>query len=242
MFDELISWINANQGVVSILIISVTLFLGWVSGVFKSLRRKPKFKIVLIDGPTLCSTFPIGEKHEGYDVHRTSISLYLSISNIGSAPASVKNVSVAYHWNLRPFSIAWLRYRVFWYWIDDPTLTMNDFQYQLGENVRVFPFLFQGSAILGKATRTYLEIGQSVNGIVYFEQEKSFGGCFPLPKAGKTRVRVAVTDIFGTQYKKNFWVPIVTLEEAKKYNPSFGETYRALDDNNISEPSVPTAD
>jgi hypothetical protein len=45
LIDGLSSWLNANQGVVSVLILVTTLFLGWVSGIFTSLRRKPNFAL-----------------------------------------------------------------------------------------------------------------------------------------------------------------------------------------------------
>ena len=47
-------WFNDNQGVVSLSIFVATLVLGWVSGVFSALRRKLKFRLSLIAGPTFC--------------------------------------------------------------------------------------------------------------------------------------------------------------------------------------------
>jgi hypothetical protein len=185
----------------------------------------------LIPGPTFCSTFETGEKRNGFAVHRTALSLYLKISNVGSAPTSVENVSVGFHWHLRPFSIQWAQFRVFWYWLDHPVVTMTDFQYNFGSSTKIFPALFQGSATIGTATNTYLEVGRATNGVIYFEQPESWGGCFPRPYPGKrTRIKVVVTDAFGNNYRQVFWLPLVSIDEARKYNPSFGGTYATLQD------------
>lgn len=176
----------------------------------------------------MCCTFVTGEVRDKYEVHRTAISLYLKIANVGSAPSSIENVSLAYHWHLRPISWNWVKYRVFWFWVDHPVVTMEDFQVDFGDKIKIYPSLFQGSATLGLSTDTYLDIGRTVNGVVYFEQNDSWGGFFPSPNAGSTKVKVAVTDSFGRRHKKVFRIPVVPLSEGRKYNPSFGGTYETL--------------
>jgi hypothetical protein len=228
MLNSLIEWSNENSGFVSVLIFALTLFLGWISGIFGALRRKPEFKLRVIPGPTLCTTFATGQKYEGYDIHRTAISVYLGISNVGSAPASIENVSLAYHWHLSPFSWNWLKYRIGWYWIEHPIITMDDFQYDFGDRVKIYPSLFQGSHLIGKDTDTYLNTGQSVNGVVYFEQTESWGGFFPTPNKGAAKIRIAVHDSFGKKHVQTFRIPIVSLDEARKYNPSFGGTFELM--------------
>jgi hypothetical protein len=224
MIADVAKWLNDNQGVVSLLIFLSTIFLAWVSGFFSALRKRPRLRISLLEGPTLCSTFPSGEKHEGFEVHRTGIALYLKISNVGSAPTSIDNIQLGYHWHVRPFSLVWLKYRVFWFWLRNPAITIEDFQVAIGDNIKFYPSLFQRSSISGKSANTYLQIGQSVNGVVYFEQSESWGGFFPTPKNGRTKIRVAVLDAFGKRHKKTAYVPVVSLEEAKKFNPTFGKT------------------
>jgi hypothetical protein len=228
LFSGLLNWLNANEGVISVAIFLISLFLGWISGVFTSLRRKPKLRIELIPGPTFCCTFLTGEKNRNFDVHRTAIALYLNVANVGSAPTSIKNISIGYHWHIRPFSLIWLRYRIFWFWLHDQTAILEDFQVMIGDSIKFYPSLFQRSIISGDKPDTYLEIGRSVNGVVYFEQTESWGGCFPSPRHGRAKIVVALNDVFGTKHKKRSWVPIVELEVAKKYNPSLGETRPAL--------------
>ncbi len=45
-----------------------------------------------------------------------------------------------------------------------------------------------------------------------------------MPVSGRTKIRVAVVDSFGNKHGKTFLIPVVSLDEAKKFNPSFGET------------------
>jgi len=223
--SNLINWLNANEGVVSVLLFAISILFGWVSGIFSSLRRKPKFKISLIDGPTFCTTFLTDEKHNGYEIHRTAIALYLNIANVGSAPSSIANVAVAYHWNVERFGPDWIRYRLFWFWIKYQVLTTEDFQYHFADKVKLYPSLFQKGVITGQNSDTYLATGQSTNGVVYFEQKESWGGAFPLPRSNRTKINVAVKDTFGKTHKRKFWIPIVDLDEARKYNPSIGNTF-----------------
>jgi hypothetical protein len=216
---------------VSVLIFLITLGLGWSLGIFRALRRRPRFKLALLPGPTACSTFETGQKHGAFEVHRTAIALYLKISNIGSAASSIASVQVGFHWDLTGPSWQWVRYRLGWSWIKHPTITMADFQCKIGEDLKVYPSLLQGTTILGKTTEAFLESGRQVSGVVYFEGADAYGACYPRPRNEHTKVRVAVVDVFGRKHKKSFWIPVLSLAEARKYNPSFGRTVAALRSN-----------
>ncbi|API59457.1 hypothetical protein BSL82_09155 [Tardibacter chloracetimidivorans] len=232
-----IEWINANQGVVSIAIFVITLLLGWVSGIFGALRRKPRFRTRLIEGPTFCCTYLTGAKHGQFDVHRSAFALYLHVSNVGSASSSIDAVQVGYHWGLSPFSFEWLRYRLGWFWLTNQAVVIEDFQVKIGENLKFYPFLFQRSTLSGVSSETFLEVGQSTNGVVYFEQDDSWGGCFPSAEAGMVRVKVRLIDTFGGRHTKTFYIPAVSPEEARKYNPSFGLTLAHLR-GDVAKPSI----
>ncbi|WP_177428506.1 hypothetical protein [Candidatus Venteria ishoeyi] len=43
--------------------------------------------------------------------------------------------------------------------------------------------------------------------------------------SGSTKIKIAAVDGFGNKYKQVFFIPVVSLEEAKKYNQSFGKTH-----------------
>lgn len=221
-------WLNDNQGVVGVAIFAVTLALGWITGIFSALRRRPKFRIQLIDGPTFVCTFLTGKKHNDFDVHRTGVALYLKIANSGSAASSIDEISVGYHWQVIPFTPVWFKYGVGWFWLRDQTAAIHDFQAKIGENIKFYPFLTQKSIYSPVHASTYLEPGQSENGVVYFEQSDSWGGCFPAVGKKGTRIKVCVTDVFGGKHTARFTVPNFTLERARTYNPSFGKTLSEL--------------
>lgn len=228
LYAQTSKWSNDNQGVVSIGIFLVTMAFGWVSGIFSSLRRKPKFRLNLIDGPTFCCTYHVGKTHGDYEVHRTGIALYLVVANTGSAASSIANVSVGYHWHLQRLSFQWLRYSIGWFWLKHQSVSLTDFQAKIGESIKVFPFLTQANHLAPLKAETFLEVGQSTNGVVYFEQADSWGGCFPSAKDGRVRIKVSVEDTFGKSHAAKFIIPSVPMEYAQKYNPSFGRTLSEL--------------
>lgn len=228
VFGIVARWSNENQGLVSVAIFLITIALGWVSGIFSALRRKPNFRITIIPGPTFCCTFPVGRKRGEYDVHRTAVALYLNIANIGSASSSIENISIGYHWYLKPFSISWVKYTLGWFWLSQQATALADFQMNIGENIKVYPFLTQKNILLGSEAETYLKVGCSTNGVVYFEQSDSWGGCFPTVNNGVVRLKVRVQDVFGRNHYAKFDVPSVSLDDARKYNPAFGKTLAEL--------------
>ncbi|MFZ2208885.1 MAG: hypothetical protein WAV22_09485 [Porticoccaceae bacterium] len=222
------AWLNNNQGVLALTIFVITLILGWVSGIFSALRRKPKFKIDTIEGPTYCCTYLTGDVHEGFDVHRTGIVIYLSIVNIGSSASSIRRISVGYHWHLHPFSVLWVRNTLGWFWLTHQAVALEDFQVRIGDSIKIYPFLTQINSLSPSQNNTYLEAGSGTNGVVYFEQPDSWGGCFPSIRNGKVKVKVRVEDVFGGHHTKSIWIRAVSFEEARKFNPSFGATLASL--------------
>ena len=219
-----IKWFNDNQGLISVCTFLLTLFLGWASGIFSALRRKPKFIVDLIPGPTFVCIFQTGVKFNDHDVHRIGFALYLSVANCGSAASSLHAVHVGYRWNLIPLSKSWFRHTLLRHWIKERTASLTDFHVAIGGNVKIYPFMFQRNMLSPVQQDTYLQPGQSVVGVVYFEQSDSWGGCQPRISNGQVRLSVRLIDVFGGRHTQRFWVPAVTLEEARKFNPSFGST------------------
>jgi hypothetical protein len=79
-----------------------------------------------------------------------------------------------------------------------------------------------------KDPQAYLQVGQSANGVVYFEQKESWGGCYPSPRKGTTKVKLKIKDSFGSSHTKKTTIPVVPIEEARKYCASFGKTFETL--------------
>ncbi len=227
-YSQMSTWLNDNQGVVGVAIFLATAIFGWASGIFSALRKRPNFKVSLIEGPTFCCTYHTGKMHGQYEAHRTGIALYLSIANVGSAASSIENISVGYHWHLRPFSLLWLKYAVGWFWLDKQAVALEDFQVAIGKNIKVYPFLTQRHHLSPAQADTFLEVGRSTNGVVYFEQAESWGRCFPSIRNGHVQLKVRIQDVFESKHTFTFKVPAVSLEEARKYCPAFGMTFLEL--------------
>jgi len=118
----------------------------------------------------------------------------------------------------------WLKNSIGWFWIEHQAVALTDFQVEIVGNIKIYPFLTQKNYLSPARPDSFLEIGQSINGVVYFEQPESWGGCFPKNKKQLVKIKVEVTDVFGGRHKATIKVPTVTLEEARKYNPEFGST------------------
>lgn len=228
-FQLVIDIINENQGIVTIGIFVLTIVLGWISGIFKSFRRKPELKIETIQGPTFVCVFRTGGMHRGHEIHRTGIALYLRVTNVGISSTSITSIKVGYHWNISIYSFwNWIRYRLGWFYLSNQVVSLADFQSAIGDNIKIYPFLMQKGFASGESAETFLESGRSTSGVVYFEQEDSWGGCFPVSRKDRTKIRIVVCDSFGRQYQRTIKVDCVSLEKARHYNPKFGATFSEL--------------
>jgi hypothetical protein len=214
-------WSNDNAGFLALLLFLVTVALGWASGVFRSLRRRPLLRLDVNPGPTFACTFGTGNQYKGHEAHRTAFCIYLAITNRGTAPTDIIEVTLGYH-NYTP------KYTFLWCWLEHQTVALADFQVSLGEHTKIYPFLTQMNQLLPTTPDTYLQEGRQTRGVVYFEQLEAWGGWLPRVKARETKVKVRVMDAYGRQHSEVFRIPIVTLEDARKYNPLFGATFDAL--------------
>lgn len=227
---SVVAWLNANEGLLALILFSVSAAYAWFSGIIGNLRRRPKLNIDFIEGPTLCAIDNIGQDELGRETHRVSISLYLKISNSGSAPTSIGDIRVGYKWSLPRFSAHWWVRLFSNQWIENQTISLKDFQAIVSDDgdVKLFPFLTQKSTISGSSANSYLEIGEITNGVVYFEQPDAWGACQPLTVRGKTKISVQIKDAFGGRHRASRTIPVVPVAEAKKFNPSFGESLNRL--------------
>jgi hypothetical protein len=222
-----IDWTNQNSGFLTLILFVVTLVLGWISGIFRALIHKPKFKIGIIQGPTFLSSFSAGKKFNGSETHRTAAAIYLSVTNVGTAPAQIVSVRLGYH----NYSF---KYTFLWFWLNS-TPAIGDFGHTIGENLRVFPFLFQKNYLAVPPVSTYLQSGQETIGVVYFEQPESWGSFKPRVKNGKAKIKILVKDSLGIRYAKTFTIDVVDLNYAKKFNSNFGNTLSLIEENPLEE-------
>jgi hypothetical protein len=235
MLSDFIKLSNENEGFISILLFIIALLFGWISGIFRALRRRPRIKIDIIEGPTLCTTFETGREYEGYKTHKTAISLYLNLTNIGNAPSSIGEITIGYRCVLAKFrwlgirhTIRWLRDAIKWQWLEGPIVALSDFKRQIGESTLIYPFLIQATCHTEQRPETYLRVGEKVNGIVYFEQYEAYGVFCPRTKEGNTKIKVRIRDAFGKLHSSVVSVPVVSLSEAREFCDTFGEHGEAL--------------
>lgn len=222
LFKEIASWSNQNSGFLSLIIFVLSLLFGWFTGIFKTLMQKPSLKIKVIPGPTMITCFDTGREFDGNSTHRTAISLYLDIVNIGSAPTDIDKVEVGYHNHT-------FKHTFLWYWLEQPHVSLSDFKVKIGDSEKYYPFLFQRSVIATKQTNTYLKIGKKTNGIVYFEQQESWGGFQPrINDEEEVKVKIKVIDSFGRSHTTKVNIPFVSIEEARKINSEFGNSLESL--------------
>lgn len=229
VFSKISNWANTNQGVLALALFVVTALFGWVSGIFRALRQRPHVKFSALPGPTFCCTYELGRELGGLPAHKTAFALYLDVANTGLAATSISKIRVGYHWSIRPISIDWFRYRLGWFWLKDQTVALDDFHVDLGEQKRVYPFLVQRTNATNSPGQTYLQPGESANGVVYFEQVAAWGGAYPLSKNGKVSIRVQIENIHGQKFVERFQIPTVSLEAARSFNPLFGESHDRFD-------------
>ena len=101
---EIINWTNENSGFLSLILFLGTILYGSLSGLFKSLIKKPELKVRFIPKACFYSTFYVNEKHEPkkgeiYDVHKTGFVIYASLSNIGNMPTAIDKIYIGYKKN-----------------------------------------------------------------------------------------------------------------------------------------------
>ncbi len=220
--EYVIRWTNENPGFLSLVLFSLTILIAWISGLFRSLTRKPKLKIRVIDQCTFGTTLDLKRKEGDYPVTKTAFAIYLEITNVGNAPSSIGKIELGYiksDFTPRLFSKR--------NWIHE-VIAKDDFRITFGDSgkVKVYPFLKQRNSMYQNDTDTFLPIGKTVNGIVYFEQAEAYGSWIPRWNRGEktTNLKIKIKDSFANSHTKTFDLSLVEADTAFRFNPTFGQT------------------
>ncbi|PCH76227.1 MAG: hypothetical protein COB98_06790 [Flavobacteriaceae bacterium] len=218
---DIIDLANNNSGFLGLLLFVLTLFISWVSGLFKHIKKRPKFKIRIIENATFGCIIDLYRTHKNLPVNKTAFAIYIEVTNIGNAPSSIGKINLGYL--LSDMKPKWRTSRK---WIVE-TISKSDFRVEFkgSDKLRVFPFLKQANEFQ-RNVDTYLEVGKSVSGIVYFEQNEAFGSWMPrLNKDLKTSdLIIKIEDAFGRCHKKKFTIELVDPNYSLKFSPYFGQT------------------
>lgn len=220
--DIIIDWLNTNSGFVSVLIFLSSIIIAWVTGLFKFLRNKPNFRIEIIDQCTFGSIIDLKRKYKNLPVNKTAFAIYIRVTNIGRSASSIGKIKLGYlksDFSIRPFTK-----RI---WIDE-IMSKTDFRvkFKNSDSIKIYPFLKQHNQYMQNEKDTYLSVGRSLNGVVYFEQNNAYGSYVPrFNKNGKTtNLKVIIEDSFKNKYSKKFDIELIEPDFAFKFNPLFGQT------------------
>ncbi|QDW20760.1 hypothetical protein [Flavobacterium sp. KBS0721] len=220
----ILKWTNENSGFVSVLLFVITLLIAWISGFFKMLVSKPKFKIEIIDQCSFCCVFDLNTKHNDLPVHKSAFVIYIQITNVGKAPSSIGKIKLGYYKS--DFTHKFLSKRN---WIEE-TISKEDFKFAFenSENIKIFPFLKQRNQLMPNESETYLPIGKQKNGIIYFEEQEAFGSWMPRENENEktTDIKLVIEDMFGGKHRKKIKLNLIEPKDALKYNSYFGQTYK----------------
>lgn len=225
IIENIIKWFNNNSGFTSVVIFILSVFIMWVSGLFKFLSNKPILKIELVEmKPTFGCVFDLNKKQNGFPVNKSSFVIYLHITNIGQKPCSIERIKLGYiKSDLQYKFLSKLKRQ----WIPE-IVCKDDFKIKFNDSDRVLvlPFLKQKNLSIKNSSDTYLTVGKSVKGMVYFEQNESFGNWLPrYNKDNKTtNVKIEISDSFNNKYYKVFDIELVEPNFALEINPFFGQT------------------
>ena len=221
-----IKWTNDNSGFLSLILFVVTILLGWVSGLFNSLIKKPKLKIRFIEKASFYCFFETGNQYyhpqlkENFELHQTGFAVYMSIANVGNMPTSIDKIYIGYYPNSakRDFfrkNINWLvQLHIF-----------ENFKLEFKDSVVLIPPLRGKNEFFMNKNDDNLEVGKSSVGVAYFEQEEAWGNFNPktINNEGEINVIVRIRDIYGKNYNFKTVLKPKSLEEARKMNSTFGD-------------------
>jgi hypothetical protein len=226
LLNKIIKWTNDNSGFLSVVIFFLTLSIAWISGLFQLIRKRPRFRIEVIEHDTFGCIFDLNRTHNGFPVNKTSFAIYLRVTNVGNAPSTIGKIKLGYiKSDLNPLWISsMLKNRN---WIIE-TISKDDFNlmFENSDRGKTIPFLKQRNRDYVNSNDTYLQEGKSQNGMVYFEQLESYGNWVPrISNDGqKANVVIEVKDVYNRKHFGYFEVKMVTPTEAFRYNQYFGQT------------------
>ena len=222
--DIIIEWLNNNAGFISVLIFIVLILIGWSTGFFKLLKNKPKLRIEIIEHSFFGSIIDLKWTYKNFPVNKTAFAIYLRVTNVGRAASSIGKIKLGYFKS--DFS-----YRIFskrnWF---KEIISKEDFkiEFENSDKIKVYPFLKQHNQYFQNNNDTFLPVGKSMNGMVYFEQDEAYGSWMPRLNNDKetTNLKIIIKDSFNKNHSKKFDLKLVEPNYAFKFNPLFGQTQK----------------
>lgn len=215
---EVIQWANSNSGFLALVALAWAISGPVIGYALGRRQRKPKLKVGLIKTPTYCSCFTVSIEPSGEPLHRTAYLVYLHLTNTGPVPIQIGDVHVGY---LSAGSDEPDKFR----WLVNETAMLEEVRISISPtHDKLVPFLKQAGA-LQTQRNTYLQPGEDVKGLVYFEQEESRGLDYPyMDENCQVATKIRVYDTLGNYWETDCEVPKVKIEAIRKEIPTFGAT------------------
>lgn len=235
-FDSIVKYLNDNSGLLQVITFVISLLIAWASGLFNRISDKPNFKIKMNDIPSYLCIIRVKEDYNGHPAFYTAISTYLNITNVGKRDSTITSVQFQYRSETLYFQNSRLlsfitskeksihQFKSLYKYSDllDRKFIRSYFDLPLeGNSFRRIPLLLQKDKD-GFSEDSYIKIGNSINGMLYFESYTYWGGYRPYVKNEKVDIRIIVTDAFGISHKLNDTIQVVDLKTAQKVYPEFG--------------------
>lgn len=223
--NNILEWTNDNSGFLSLVLFILTFIFTWISGILRSIIKKPKLKIRFLDKMTFYSFYYTGEKrfdktlNETFDLHKTGFVLYLSIANIGNKITSIDKICLGYKKNSenKRFYLKNIHWIYQWNPIDNFKIKMANGTELVLNNLRLKNDLFDNN------DSSNLEVGKNMVGVVYFEQLTAWGNLNPKQEEkGIIKVILKIQDIYGKKYHFKTKLKQLPIEKAREYNAHFG--------------------
>lgn len=224
--EKIIYWTNINSGFVSILLFIATILYGWFSGLFSSLIKKPKLKIRFLDKLCFYSFYHTGNQYyneklqENFNTHKTGFVVYMSIANVGNMATSIDNIYIGYYKSTQHPWLKFWKEKIWlaqWHSVDPFLIPIKEDKFISIRSLRIRSNEFDNS------TSDFINIGDSLVGVAYFEQQEAWGNFSPLQFEDKsTKILIKIKDIYGRKYIFKTTLGYLELEKARKYNSHFG--------------------
>jgi len=214
-FLHFMQFCNHNSGFISVILFTFTFSLGLFSALSRNPSKNPKFSLKIDGFPSFCSIFTKQSDDMGENIYCTAIILYLKVTNLGNAPASINSISIGANNNF--FMQFFKKYQI------KQNHFYSDFVVNIGENTKIYPFLTIKNSPTDNDNKTYLRPGETTEGLVYFETE-SHTNHFQALEDETINILITVKDAFKNNYKKKVKIPVIDINQARKYSQDFGKS------------------
>jgi hypothetical protein len=112
------------------------------------------------------------DSNEKFNLHKTGFVVYMSIANVGNMATSIDKINLGYYPNKKGFFLKYI-WLTQWHTIKPFTIPIVNDNFLYVQSLRV------RNILLEESNKDFINIGASVIGVSYFEQQKVWGNFNP---------------------------------------------------------------